>query len=64
MVIYGLTVKHAERPRRAAWSNAMQQFLAYLAVAFTGSIGTALYLAYHPEKLSPPVSDLDTESRP
>ena len=25
--------------------------LAYLAVAFTGSIGTALYLAYHPEKL-------------
>lgn len=24
--------------------------LAYLAVAFTGSIGTALYLAYHPEK--------------
>lgn len=25
--------------------------LAYLALAFTGSIGTALYLAYHPEKL-------------
>jgi hypothetical protein len=25
--------------------------LAYLAVAFTGSIGTALYLAYHREKL-------------
>jgi hypothetical protein len=26
--------------------------LAYLAVAFTGSIGTALYLAYHQEKLA------------
>ena len=26
--------------------------LAYLAVAFTGSIGTALYLAYHRERLS------------
>jgi len=26
--------------------------LAYLAVAFTGSIGTALYLAYHREKLA------------
>jgi hypothetical protein len=27
--------------------------LAYLAVAFTGSIGTALYLAYHRDKLAP-----------
>ena len=26
--------------------------LAYLAVAFTGSIGTALYVAYHRDKLS------------
>ena len=26
--------------------------LAYLAVAFTGSIGTALYLAYHRDKLT------------
>ena len=25
--------------------------LVYLAIALTGSIGTALYLAYHPEKL-------------
>jgi hypothetical protein len=28
--------------------------LAYLAIAFTGSIGTALYLAYHRDKLSEP----------
>jgi len=27
--------------------------LIYLAIAFTGSIGTALYLAYHREKLAP-----------
>ena len=27
--------------------------LLYLAVAFTGSIGTALYLAYHRDKLAP-----------
>ena len=26
--------------------------LAYLAIAFTGSIGTALYLAHHPDKLA------------
>jgi hypothetical protein len=26
--------------------------LVYLAVAFTGSIGTALYLAYHRDKLA------------
>ena len=28
--------------------------LGYLAIAFTGSIGTALYLAYHREKLARP----------
>lgn len=28
--------------------------LIYLAVAFTGSIGTALYLGYHRDKLAPP----------
>jgi len=27
--------------------------LIYLAIAFTGSIGTALYLAYHRDKLVP-----------
>ena len=29
----------------------VQSILTYLAVAFTGSIGTALYLAYHRDKL-------------
>lgn len=31
----------------------LQFMLTYLAVAFTGSIGTALYVAYHRDKLAP-----------